>query len=84
MGRGQRQEGQPESASFVEVIRSTGKSVRLDSVFLAAIRPVTSVQSSRQAILESVGGDIAVGRAADRAGDVDRVADAKNRRVRDR
>jgi hypothetical protein len=37
MGRGQRQEGQPESASFVEVIRSTGKSVRLDSVFLAAI-----------------------------------------------
>jgi hypothetical protein len=31
-----------------------------------------------------VGGEIAVGRAADRAGDVDGVADAKTRRVRDR
>jgi hypothetical protein len=35
-------------------------------------------------LLGDVGGEIAVGRAAVRAGDVDRVADAKTRRVRDR
>jgi hypothetical protein len=35
-------------------------------------------------LLGDVGWKIAAGRAADRAGDVDRVADAKTRRVRDR